>query len=145
MNPVAHPRRSRTPTNAPSIGVTTPGVRVAHGGVDALSRPEVRGKFLFAGEEKLIIRGVTYGPFRPEPDGCEYHTPERVNRDFRMMAAARFNTVRLYTVPPLWLLDAAKEHGLRVMVGLPWEQHVTFLDDPGRARDIERRVRQAEW
>jgi O-antigen biosynthesis protein len=26
------------------------------------------------------------------------------------------------------------------MVGLPWEQHVTFLDDPGRARSIVERV-----
>ena len=26
------------------------------------------------------------------------------------------------------------QHGLRVMVGLPWEQHVAFLDDPARAR-----------
>ena len=28
------------------------------------------------------------------------------------------------------------------MVGLPWEQHVTFLDDPGRADSIEARVRE---
>src|SRR6185295_6682008 len=30
---------------------------------------------------------------------------------------------------------------LRVMVGLPWEQHVAFLDEPARATDILRRVR----
>jgi GT2 family glycosyltransferase len=39
------------------------------------------------------------------------------------------------------LLDLAWEHGLRVMVGLPWEQHVTFLDEPGRPEAIEERVR----
>jgi GT2 family glycosyltransferase len=50
------------------------------------------------------------------------------------------NAVRTYTVPPLWLLDIARQHGLWVMVGLPWEQHVTFLDDPKLARDIARRV-----
>ena len=29
-------------------------------------RPEVRGKFIFVGEEKLYVRGVTYGTFRPD-------------------------------------------------------------------------------
>ncbi|NUQ10859.1 MAG: glycosyltransferase [Gemmatimonadaceae bacterium] len=106
-----------------------------------MQRPEVRGKFLFVGDEKFVVRGVTYGPFRPGPDG-EYHTPPQVRADFAAMAAHGFNTVRVYTVPPLWLLDIAREHGLRVMVGLPWEQHVTFLDEPRRARDIERRVRE---
>src|SRR5437870_3956189 len=30
-------------------------------------RPEVRGKFLYVGGEKLWIRGVTYGTFKPAP------------------------------------------------------------------------------
>jgi GT2 family glycosyltransferase len=59
------------------------------------------------------------------------------------MAASNINTVRTYTMPPRWLLDIALEHGLRVMVGLPWEQHITFLDDSGRVRDLERRIRDA--
>ena len=50
------------------------------------------------------------------------------------MAANGVNAVRTYTVPPRWLLDLAHEHGLWVMVGLPWEQHVTFLDDRGPRR-----------
>jgi GT2 family glycosyltransferase len=58
------------------------------------------------------------------------------------MAANGINAIRTYTVPPVWLLEAAGEHGLRVMVGLPWEEHVAFLDEPGRASDIERRVRE---
>ena len=35
----------------------------------------------------------------------------------------------MYTPPRLDLLDEAARHGLRVMVGLPWSQHVAFLDD----------------
>jgi hypothetical protein len=31
----------------------------------SLCRPKVQGKFLFVGDEKLWIRGVTYGTFRP--------------------------------------------------------------------------------
>jgi O-antigen biosynthesis protein len=51
------------------------------------------------------------------------------------------NAVRTYTVPPLWLLDTAHRLGLRLMVGLPWEQHVTFLDENRRARAIEDQIR----
>ncbi len=105
-------------------------------------RPAVRGKFLWRGDEKLYVRGVTYGPFRPLEDGSEYKTPDAVDQDFAAMASAGINTVRVYTVPPLWLLDLAAEHGLLVLAGLPWEQHVTFLDDRRRTRDIERRVRE---
>ena len=104
-------------------------------------RPKVQGKFLFVGDEKLWIRGVTYGTFRPDADGNEYHDPETVEHDFAQMADSGLNAIRTYTVPPRWLLDAAQRHGLRVMVGLPWEQHVTFLDDKKRARSIEARVR----
>ena len=105
-------------------------------------RPHVRGKFLYAGNRKLYVRGVTYGTFRPDEGGCEYGDELTVARDFQQMAAAGLNAVRTYTVPPRWLLDLALEHGLYVMVGLPWEQHVAFLDDAGRASSIERRVRE---
>ncbi|HMC63312.1 MAG TPA: glycosyltransferase, partial [Gemmataceae bacterium] len=39
-------------------------------------------------------------------------------------------------------LDIALRYGLRVMVGLPWEQHVTFLEDRKTVRSIEERVRR---
>ncbi len=58
------------------------------------------------------------------------------------MAANGVNAVRTYTVPPRWLLDLASEHRLYVMVGLPWEEHVTFLDDRRRAAAIEERMRE---
>jgi GT2 family glycosyltransferase len=105
-------------------------------------RATARGKFIFVGEEKFYIRGVTYGPFRPDEQGCEYHDRETVERDFAQMAENGINAVRTYTVPPRWLLDIAQKHNLRVMVGLPWEQHIAFLDDRKLAKDIERRVRE---
>jgi len=103
-------------------------------------RPRVRGKFLYAGDEKLYVRGVTYGTFCPSADGADFRLAA-VERDFAGMANAGINAVRTYTVPPRWLLDAAQRHSLRVMVGLPWEQHIAFLDEPGRAGSIEGRVR----
>ena len=132
----AHPRaeptrsrsgRTRSPTSLPDPA-GSPGVRAG-------------GKFLYRGEEKAYVRGFTYGTFTPGEGGEEFHDPDRVERDFELMAAHGANAVRTYTVPPRWLLDAAARHGLMVMVGIPWEQHVAFLDDPGRARSIVDRVR----
>ena len=106
-----------------------------------LRRPEVRGKFLFVGNEKLLVRGVTYGTFRPDARGNEYGRRDQVERDLATIAVNGFNAIRTYTVPPRWLLDLAERYGLRVMIGLPWEQHVAFLDDRARCRAIEGRVR----
>ena len=105
-----------------------------------LDRARVEGKFLWAGGQKLFVKGVTYGPFRPGSDG-EYGSPAAVQLDFCRIAATGFNAVRTYTVPPRWVLDTAARHGLRVMVGLPWEQHIAFLDDASRMRQIEHDVR----
>jgi O-antigen biosynthesis protein len=104
-------------------------------------RPQVAGKFLQVGDDKLWVRGVSYGTFRPDHHGNNYGPRERVERDFAEIALG-FNAIRTYTVPPRWLLDAALRHGLWVAVGLPWEQHVVFLDDRQRARSIEARVRE---
>lgn len=106
-----------------------------------VSRPHARGKFLSVDGEKLFIKGVTYGTFRPDPAGNELHQAGVVIRDFAAMHAAGINAIRTYTTPPRWLLDCAAEHGLRVLVGLPWEQHVTFLDDKRRAASIVEEVR----
>lgn len=97
---------------------------------------QVRGRFLFEGEKKFFIRGATYGTFRPNEEH-QYGTRDQVEQDFRMMRSAGVNSVRTYTVPPAWLLDVAHDHGLRVMIGLPWEQHITFLDNRRQAARIE--------
>lgn len=106
-------------------------------------RPVVHGKFVEWDDRRQLVRGVTYGPFCPDAAGEEYHSPEIVARDFSMMSRAGVNAVRTYTVPPRWLLDLADEHRLKLMIGIPWEQHVAFLDSRAVARRIERRVSQA--
>ena len=105
-------------------------------------RPRVSGKFLYAGDRKLWVRGVTYGTFGPLSNDEDYPPDEVIEGDFAMMRTNGANAVRCYTVPPRRLLDIAQRHGLRVMVGLPWEQHIAFLDEDGRADDIVRRVRE---
>jgi len=106
-------------------------------------RPEARGKFFYVGSSKLYARGVTYGTFRPRADGIEYPEPEIIEKDFTAISANRFNAIRTYTPPPRSILDAARAHGLYVLLGLPWEQHVTFLDDKKRAKEIQTRLRNA--
>ncbi len=121
-----------------------PIVRAAPAPLDSYSlRPEVRGKFIFIGDDKFWVKGVTYGTFAPDANGIQFPAADMVERDFSAMAESGINTVRTYTPPPLWLLDAAQRNGLRVMVGLPWEQHIAFLDDRRLASTIEDRVRDS--
>src|SRR4051812_4402276 len=100
--------------------------------------PPVRvdGKFLRAGSARFLVKGVTYGTFAPREDGVQFPTRDVVRLDFGAMAEAGLNTVRVYTAPPIWLLDEAAQAGLGVIVGLPWTQHVAFLDDAALVADV---------
>jgi len=105
-------------------------------------RPTVRGKFLCVGEEKIYIRGVTYGAFRPNEDGNEFYNLKVIAYDFALMAANGITTVRIpHTTPPRSLLDIAEQHGLYVMVGLSAEQYIGYLIDKKNAPDIEEIIR----
>ena len=139
------PPASVPTTDAPIAQAITPDIFRASTSpcVPALVPPHVRGKFLFAGDEKLYVRGVTYGAFQPDASGHEYHDPNVIERDFAQMAANGINTVRIpHTMPPRSLLGAARRHGLRVMVGLSAEQYLGFLVDRKKSvADIEALVR----
>ena len=84
---------------------------------DAARRPQVKGKFFYLGDEKIYIRGVTYGTFRPDDSGNDFPNPEVVEKDFAQMSTNGINVVRIYTPPPIWLLDTALKNKLYVMVG----------------------------
>jgi O-antigen biosynthesis protein len=99
----------------------------------------VKGKFFFAGDEKHFVKGVTYGPFPIGSHGAQFPESKIVEKDFELMIAAGINTARVFTVPPIWLLDAAQEAGLKILAGLPWPQHVTFLDSAA----IQAHIKQA--
>ena len=108
--------------------------------VGRLQPIRVEGKFFFAGETKFFLKGVTYGPFPVGADGTQFPTPERVRQDFGLMTKAGINTVRVFTVPPVWLLDIAADNGLRVLAGIPWSQHITFLDSEEIKTEIRRTI-----
>ena len=102
--------------------------------------PRTAGKFIETAGERFLIKGACYGTFAPSDGNGHFPPLEQVRADFALMARSGFNTVRTYTVPSLALLDEAARYGLRVMIGLPWSQHVAFLDDARLTRDIRREV-----
>ena len=112
-------------------------------GVTSLSLPpiRVRAKFFFEGDVKWFLKGVTYGPFKRNADGDFISTPEQARRDFALMRDMGVNMIRVYHVPPRWLLDLAVEFRLRVLVSIPWTQHVEFLNSGSLRRQIIRVVR----
>jgi O-antigen biosynthesis protein len=93
-------------------------------------RPAVDGKFLSFGGERFYVRGVTYGTFAGTELGL-FPEAERVRRDFAAMAEAGANTVRTYTVPDGEIFDLAEEAGLKLLVGVWWEDPL-YEASPGR-------------
>lgn len=81
------------------------------------------GKFFRAGESRVPVLAVTYGPFP------ESFSPS-LNKDFAKIAAAGFNSIRTYTLPGPELLDAALRHGLRIFAGLDWAYPADFKKRP---------------
>ena len=131
-------RETRTPSSARIVTEgkflrVRPSPRGDTGAADGQSADEVAGK-------RFLVKGVTYGTFAPDANGYQFPALPQIAADFRQMATLGINTVRTYTPPHRDLLDAAAGEGLRVMVGLPWSQHVAFLDDRALMRAISRDI-----
>src|SRR5262249_51000449 len=80
------------------------------------------------------------------PNGRGHPFPDRrtVREDLARMARAGFNAIRVYHVPPPWVLDSLNErHGLGVMIDVPWAKHLCFLDDKVSQREARQAVRSA--
>jgi glycosyltransferase involved in cell wall biosynthesis len=92
--------------------------------------PEVDGKFLRVAGERFYVRGVTYGTFAETELGL-FPGREQVKEDFAAMAAVGINTVRTYTVPGPEIFDLAEEVGLKLLMGVWW-------DDPRYLDPIDR-------
>jgi len=112
-------------------------------GVSSLPRVVAKGRYLFAGEDKFFIKGVTYGPFPENSRGESLPEDDTVARDFELMRRAGVNSIRVYYVPSRHFLDIAARHGIRVMIGIPWPEHLCFLDQWEVKEDIKKTVRDA--
>jgi GT2 family glycosyltransferase len=108
-------------------------------GLEISDRVVPRGRFFFQNDEKFFLKGVTYGPFSPASSGVPFPEPATVELDFALMAELGVNCFRTFTLPPKWLLDRAVSLGLRVIVGIPWAQHISFLD----SRQTRAEIRQS--
>ena len=99
-----------------------------------------RGRFFFNNDEKFFLKGVTYGPFAPSRQEVPFPDPARVESDFTLMTRLGANCLRTFTPPPGWLLDMAAAFGLRVIVGIPWAQHISFLDSSRTKSEVRKTI-----
>lgn len=106
-------------------------------------RVRVDGKFFRLGDKKFFVKGVTYGPFAPNADGEMFPAPEQARRDCAQIQSLGANVLRVYCVPPHWLLDLLHEHGLKVLIDVPWAKHLCFLDSAPSQAEACRKVREA--
>lgn len=96
-------------------------------------RLRVNGRFLALGEDRVFLKGVTFGPF-PHDRDLDPRT------EFPRLAECGFNAVRVYTGADGYLLDSAEENGLTVLAGLPWDWTRDFLDEPKLRSEGELRL-----
>lgn len=106
-------------------------------------RVRVAGKFFRLGLKKFYVKGVTYGPFAPNPEGEMFPSREQTRRDLAQLLQLGANVLRVYAVPPRWFLDLLHEHGLKVLVDVPWAKHLCFLDSAAAQAEARRTVRDA--
>ena len=88
----------------------------------------VDGKFFRIGEKKFHAKGVTYGPFPPNAKGEFFADEERTKADFKQIAGLGANVLRVYHMPPKWLLDLAQQHELKLVVDIAWWKTGCFLE-----------------
>jgi hypothetical protein len=107
------------------------------------SRVTVDGKFFRVDGRKFHPKGVTYGPFESGIEGEGFASRERTLSDLERIRELGANTVRVYHLPPRWFLDLLQENGLKVLVDVPWNKHLCFLDSEESRQDARDRVRRA--
>jgi glycosyltransferase involved in cell wall biosynthesis len=111
--------------------------------VSANSRIRPVAKFFFEGDRKFFVKGVTYGPFKPDTEGNYFGRPEQLDVDLALMRQVGLNVVRIYHSPPRWFLDRCAAAGMRVLVTLPWAKHIEFLRERSTRKQIAEAVRIA--
>jgi len=111
--------------------------------VSANSRIRPVAKFFFEGDRKFFVKGVTYGPFKPDADGNYLGRPEQVDVDLALMRQVGLNIVRIYHAPPRWFLDHCAAVEMRVLVTLPWAKHIEFLRERSTRKEIAEAIRVA--
>jgi O-antigen biosynthesis protein len=94
------------------------------------------GRSFCLNADKFFLKGVTYGPFSLSRNGAAFPEVSTIEIDFALMSELGVNSFRTFTPAPSWLLDMAASYGLRVITGIPWAQHISFLDSSRTRAEI---------
>src|SRR5688572_23548349 len=81
-------------------------------------RVRVDGIRFSRGGRRFRVQGVTYGPFAPGRDGTQFPVADQLREDFNHMVSAGINAIRVYHVPPRWLLERADEQGMTILIDI---------------------------
>lgn len=93
-----------------------------------------------AAGKKALLRGVTYGPFKPDVQGRPWPEEKQIRADFAHIRTLGFDSVRVYEPPTDDVLHACEDNGLRILCGIPWTQHVDFIAEKAVAEDARQRI-----
>lgn len=107
---------------------------------NASPRVAVKGRQLLVDGRPFIMRGFDYTscPVGKDFNHCWSVNPEEYEEDFARIEAMNANTIRLFGAEPYTdtMLDAARRHGLRVILGY-WV-HEKDLGDTSRRERMKR-------
>src|SRR5678809_196635 len=109
-------RHAIEPGSVTPGGFTSPSIMTPS--TTSSERVTIEGKFFQCGGSRFHVKGVTYGPFAPGEDGGHFASPEQTARDFAQIVELGANVLRVYHVPPRWVLDTASRHGLKVLIDI---------------------------
>ena len=109
----------------------------------ATGRVRRDGKFFRLGSDKFCVKGVTYGPFRPNRAGEPFPERAQARADLSQVLDLNGNCLRIYDVPPKWFMDLAQQIGLHLFVDVSWAKNLEFINDTEIADKARHAVRNA--
>jgi hypothetical protein len=91
-------------------------------------------------KEPEIIKGVTYDLKYPKISHYSQIPPEVFEKDFKLMKDAGINTIRLYGVPPEFILDLADKYDMKVIETIVFPGDWTDFTSPYQLQALKREV-----
>ncbi|MDD5681262.1 MAG: tetratricopeptide repeat protein [Candidatus Omnitrophica bacterium] len=94
--------------------------------------------FLLLPKGPDMIKGVTYDLKYPGISHYSQISPKVFEKDFKMMKEAGINTIRLYGVPPEFILDLADKYDIKVIVTIVFPGDWTDFNSPYQLQALKR-------
>lgn len=86
-------------------------------------RVEVRGEWFYVDGEPFLVKGIGYSPYRPGEVPWKHRVDlALMERDFKRIQEAGFNTIRTWSPLPPDAVALADRYGLMVLQGI-WVEH----------------------